>query len=41
MIENKIFAEIGGISTQNLNSIELEILKLLNFSLFVEASEFN
>jgi len=32
---NRYYAEVGGVSTQEMNELELAILKTLNFSVFV------
>lgn len=38
--KNSYYSNVGGISTTELNSLELELLTLLEFDLFVSAEDF-
>jgi hypothetical protein len=38
---NEYFARVGGIDTSELNSLEVEFLKLLNWKLYVRGSEYD
>ncbi|KAA8496513.1 Cyclin-P3-1 [Porphyridium purpureum] len=38
--QNSFYAEIGGISVMEMNTLELEMLSLLNFRLLVDADEY-
>ena len=39
--KNDYYAKVGGISRSEINSIEVEILNVLNFHLHVSEAEFN
>lgn len=40
-VSNTYFARVGGISLQEFNRLELELLRLLNFDLWVDSSSYN
>jgi hypothetical protein len=38
---NKFYAKVGGVSNEVLNNIEIEFLKLIDFSLFIDEEIFH
>jgi hypothetical protein len=38
--KNEFYAKIGGISKQEMNTLELELMETFDFSLFIREDEF-
>ena len=38
--ENKYYAKIGGISNKEINNMELEFIKIIEYNLFISEEEY-